>query len=134
MIDFENAIFTQIHSAATAAFPDAMVYGEPPSVPPALPCVVASEIDNATARYTLDSSGAENHADVTWQVDVYDNRLPDRKARCKAILSAIDERMREMGFVRTMRESIPNLNDDTIYRMTARYTARIGKDFTIYRR
>ena len=73
------------------------VYGIPPSLPPDLPCVMLIEIDSATAKDTLDSSGAENHADVMYQIDVYSNLVEGRKEQCRAILEIVDNEMRRLG-------------------------------------
>jgi len=39
-----------------------------------------------------------------------------------------------LGFTRTLKESIPNLENATIYRMIGRYTAVVSADERIYRR
>lgn len=134
MIDAEKTVLTAVATALSSAYPNMPVYGIPPSLPPDLPCVMLIEIDSATAKDTLDSSGAENHADVMYQIDVYSNLVQGRKEQCRAILDIADNEMRRLGFRRTMKEQLPNPSDESIYRMTARYVARIGKDLTFYGR
>lgn len=134
MIDFSNAIITEVAAELAKTYPDMPVYSDTIPAPPSLPCVALVEIDNYTTRSTLDSSGKENHADVMWQVDVYSNLSSGRKTQCMEILNIIDNKLREMGFTRIMREQTPNPSDTTIYRVTARYQARISKDFVIFAR
>ena len=48
-------------------------------------------------------------------------------------MAVIDDVMTGLGFTRTMLQQLPNMNDATIFRLTARYTAAVI-DNTIYRR
>jgi hypothetical protein len=69
----------------------------------------------------------ENHANLMYQVDIFSNLTSGKKAECKKILKVVDEKMSEMGFVRILCEPIENLEDATIYRITARYNAIVGR-------
>jgi hypothetical protein len=81
-----------------------------------------------------DSSGIENFANVMYQVDVYSNLNRGKKAQAREILAMIDVLMAVNGFTRTFMNPVQNMNDPTIYRITARYTAVVGKDKVIYNR
>ena len=69
-----------------------------------------------------------------YEVNVYSNKTKGKKTECKNIISLIDKEMTFLGFSRSMLQPIPNMDDATIYRMTARYKAVISKDKLIFRR
>lgn len=74
----------------------------------------------------------ENAVQSTFDVNVYSNKSGGKKAEAKAITNTIDDAFKEIGFTRTFREQIPNLNNATIYRIVCRYEAVIDKNFVIY--
>lgn len=134
MKSIENAVITAIYDALNPEYPGIMVYGDATAVAETFPCVSAYEADNSTAADTLDSSGREKFSDAMYQIDVYSNLDQGRKAQCRKILEIIDQKLTRFGLVRTTTLPTPNLNDNNIYRLTARYTARIGDNNTVYRR
>ena len=82
---------------------------------------------------TQDSGSVENHATVVFTVNVYSNKSSGKKSECKAILSYIDDMFINLGFARTMKEHI-TMNNATVCRMIARYTATVSKNLEICRR
>lgn len=134
MIDIENELFTTIASAFRDAYSNGYIAGEYVSQPPKFPAVSVVEMDNTVYQLGRDSAEIENFADVMYQVDVYSNRNIGKKAECKAIIALIDEQFARLGFTRTFLNPVQNMDDATIYRMTARYRAVVGKDQQIYRR
>ncbi len=121
MIDFESEIFTSIASVLREQFPGIYVTGEYVHKPPKLPAVMIEEMSNAVHTRAIDNGQIENAADVMYQVDVYSNRNKGRKEEVRAIIRAIDEQFSAMRFERSFLNPVPNMNDATIYRMTARY-------------
>lgn len=134
MIDAESEIFSQTAEAVRAKFPGIYMTGEYVKTPPEFPCVSLAEIDNAVLRSSRTSGSVENHAAVTYELNVYSNKTVGKKSECRAIAACIDKILQRLGFTRTMLEPVPNEADATIYRMLGRYRAVIGKDHTIYRR
>ena len=134
MIDAEQEIFSEISAKVRAKYPKIFMTGEYVSAPSAFPCVSLVEIDNATLRNSQTQSGQENHAAVTYELNVYSNKKTGKKAECKEIAAFIDELLMERNFTRMLLEPIPNTQDATIYRMLGRYRAVIDKNHTIYRR
>ena len=134
MIDAEQEIFSQISAKVRAKYPKIFMTGEYVSAPSSFPCVSLVEIDNATFRNSQTQSGQENHAAVTYELNVYSNKKTGKKAECKEIAALIDELLMERNFTRMLLEPIPNTQDATIYRMLGRYRAVIDKNHTIYRR
>jgi len=134
MIDIESDIFTQIATAVRAQYPKIFTTGEYVSAPSSFPCVSLVEIDNATFRKTQTQDSKENHAAVTYELNVYSNKKTGKKAECKEIASFVDELLAELNFTRMLLEPIPNAQDATIYRMLGRYRAVIDRNNIIYRR
>ena len=134
MIDVENEIFSEISTVVRAVYPDIFMTGEYVKSPSSFPCVSLVEISNAVYRNSSTTSVEENHAAVTYEVNVYSNKSKGKKAQCREIMNVIDTRLAEIGFTRMMLEPVPNMEDATIYRMLGRYRAVVGEDHTIYRR
>lgn len=134
MIDIENELFTEIATAIRTEFPGAYVVGEYVNAPSKFPAVYIVEMDNSVYRAGRDTSGIENFADVMYQVDVFSNKNKGKKAECKSIMAFIDDMFAQRGFTRSYLNPVPNIDDGTIYRMTGRWVATVGKNNEIYRR
>lgn len=121
MIDCENKVFDTVSKALRTAHGSTLfVTGEYVPSPPKFPAVSIVEADNyVTQRYrTLKK---ENAANVMYEINVYSNKTAGKKSEAKAIANTADEAMESLGFTRTMRNTIPNLNDASIYRIVCRY-------------
>lgn len=134
MINIENEIFSIVSNKIRAKYPEIFMTGEYVKSPPSFPAISLIEMDNTAYLSTQTSSDVENHASLMYEVNVYSNKTKGKKSECKEIISLIDEEMTNLGFSRTMLQPIPNMDDATIYRITARYKAVVSKDKTIYRR
>ena len=138
MIDAENEIFAKVAAKVRAVYPDLYMTGEYVRAPARFPCVAIEEKNNAVWRNSRDTSEIERAVAVMYEVNIYSNLKNGAKRECKAIAAVVDEAMRGIGFTRNMLNPLPNMADATIYRMTGRYQAIIGKDeygrFVIYKR
>ena len=134
MIDIESEVFNYVAKDVREKYPKIFMTGEYVKSPPSFPCVSLIETDNQIYRNTRDSGNIENHAQILYEVNVYSNKTSGKKTECKDILQIIDTQMERLGFTRTLYTPVPNEQDATIYRVTARYRAVVGKDKTIYRR
>lgn len=134
MIDCEHEVFDSVAEKVRSEYPKCFITGEYVKSPPSFPAASVVEMDNTVYTSTQTSSGNENHASVMYEVNVYSNKTKGKKTECKAIISLIDNEMAALGFTRTMLQPIPNMDDATIYRMTARYKAIVSKDNEIFRR
>ena len=134
MIDIESEIFSLVATTLRSAYSDIYVTPEYVSQPPKFPAVFFVEMENSVYLPGRDSSGIENFANVMYQVDVYSNLNRGKKAQAREILAMIDVLMAVNGFTRTFMNPVQNMNDPTIYRITARYEAVVGKDKVIYNR
>lgn len=132
MIDLETDIYDYVAKRIHATHTGAYVVGEYIEIPAKFPAVTLVEADNRILTRMRTSDEIENGVSVMWEANVYSNKSGGKKAEAKAIANTIDDAFKEIGFTRTFREQIPNLNNATIYRIVCRYEAVIDKDFVIY--
>ena len=128
MIDIENELYTHIKSLLPSSVTFAAEFVRTPS---SFPFVSMQVRDNTL--YNPDSSGLENYCRIMIQFDVYSNKNSGRKQECKSIISTIDTAMNALGFSRISLSPTPNLEDSTIFRLTARYTGVVDINKTIWR-
>ena len=132
MIDVESLIFSQVAGVLRVEFPGIFVSGEFTDLPAKFPAVTIVESDNSIIQ-RMRTSNIENAVNVMYEVNVYSNTVGYKKSEAKEIMSVIDDEFSKMGFARTMCNPVANLQDATIYRMTARYEAAIDKELWVYR-
>jgi len=133
MISIENQVFQAVYDAVIALFPAARIESTLNLDPAEFPCVFIEEVDNSTYIQTIDSGSYENHASVTFELNVYSNKKSGRKAEAKDIFGIADEVLIGWGFSR-MSRTPAQMDDGTKYRIIARYQGVVSKDGIIYRR
>ena len=134
MIDVENKIYSIVETFVKEEYPDIFMVGEYVQAPAYFPCVSLCEVYNSVYKNSSTEDEIENHAIVTYEVNVYSNKTKGKKSQCRDILRVVDEKMSSLGFLRNFSQSVPNIADSTIYRMYARYQAVVDHNDTIYRR
>lgn len=132
MINIENQIVTKVYNELVKSYKSIEVSSEEDRVPTSFPFVSIMESDNYSYKSTITSSCNENHAVVTYEVNVYSNKTSGKKTQAKKIMSIVDDVLLNLGFSRSTMNPV-SLNDATICRYVARYSAIVGKDETIYR-
>ncbi len=133
MIDIETELFDLIDEQAKEKFPELFLTGEYVKSPSEFPCVSVVEIDNTADSATATTDDGENHALLTYEVNIYSNRRTGKKSECRKIGAFIDGIFGSLNFTRTMLEPVPNLQDATIYRLLGRYEAEADKYGNLYR-
>lgn len=123
MKDIEAAVYTQIAQAVRTEFPGSYVTGEYVRTPAKFPHVSLVESDNYISIGHMDTNTGETYSTVMYEVNVYSNKQGGKKSEARAILKLIDGMMYGMNFTRIAMTPVPNLEDSTIYRITARYRA-----------
>lgn len=131
MIDCENEVYTRVVTVLREKFPGIDLTGDYTKAPSSFPHVSITQSDNAVIAER--TTGTKEMAQVMFEVNVYSNLQPGKKTECKKIMKVIDEVLFRMNFRRIVLTPVPNMEDATIYRLTARYRAATdGKNF--YRR
>ena len=131
MIDIENDVFNTVATALKTTFPGIYCTSEYVPAPPSFPAVSIVEADNRVVE-NMRTRRIENASAVMYEVNVYSNKASGKKSEAKSIAAALDESFALMGFTRTLKNQVPNLNDATIYRIVCRYEAIVDKDLWIY--
>ena len=134
MINIESEMFDIMAKAIRTKYPSAYVVGEYVKSPSRFPCISIVEMSNTAYDKTQSSGSLENHADLTYEVNIYSNKTSGKKSECKDIASLLDNEFATLGFSRTMLQPIPNGDDATIYRTVGRYRGVASKDKRIFRR
>ncbi len=122
MIDIEKLVYTTVHDAIKAEYPNCTISDEPPELAAKFPHVTIRETGNRTYAKTQDNDPTEHHAKVVYDIDVYSDKQNGRKKVCKAILDIADRKMQEMLFTRVLKNELPTINR-TIMRLKGRYEA-----------
>ena len=129
MIDIENKVLNDVFSAVKAEYPTCRCYGEYVAEPESFPCICIYESDSETYTWSNDEQLHEHQARVTYECNVYSDKVGGKKAEAKAIADIVDRTMQSMLFIRTFRSQLPNL-ERTIYRIMLRWQAVVGEPIT----
>lgn len=132
MIDIESQVFDYVAKALRTKYKGIFVSGLPTDTPSTFPAVCLWEQSNQALSTSQTAQSRENHAQLMYQVEVYSNLASGKKQQAKEIAALIDEKMQELGFIRTFGQPVPNIADMTIFRYTTRYSGVIGKDNILY--
>lgn len=131
MIDIENEIFTILADELRENFKPISIVGEYKKTPAKFPHVSIIEFDNGTYKRGMDCK--ERHSRIVYEINIYSNLQFGKKEECKKILKVIDDKMLELGFTRTFRRHIPNVEDATIHRILVRYYGIVDERKYIFR-
>lgn len=123
MIDIESQVFSPISKAIKLDYPNAFVSAEYVKVPSTFPHISIVESDNYMSYSRRDTHESEKYATIMYEVNVYSNKTSAKKSECRAIMGMIDHMMYRRNFTRISMVPVPNMEDATIYRITARYRA-----------
>lgn len=129
MIDIEADVFNRVYESVSPLVPDGCFKSVFVPNPSKFPFATLMEMDNHTNRANRSSSMTEDYAIVMYEANVYDLT----KAGCKTVMSALDDSMVRLGFIRIMSQFVPNLADPALFRYTARYQAVADPNKVIYR-
>lgn len=143
MIDVENMIFDKVFNDLSASFPNMNLnitnaYDEEIAT---FPTVIVRETGNIAYRRSETDENSENHARITFEIEVYSDKKQAARTELKTILNAADEIMQSMKFRRIHKNRPININR-TVWRQYARYEVIVGKPqvingntvFQMYRR
>ena len=131
MIDIENMVFDKVSAGFASTITTIPVnvtagYDENSAV---YPTVVVRETGNAALTKTATDDCSENHARLTYEIEVYSNKIDTGRSECKLLLNTADDIMQSMKF-RRIYKSRPINVDRTVWRQYARYEVIVGKPVT----
>ena len=129
MIDIENLVFNTVFDAVASVrstVPVSKGYIEQNAV---YPCIVLRETNNVAYDNSATDDCSENHARVTYQVDIYSDKEDTARSECRDLLNLVDGIMQGMKFRRTYMSEPMNISR-SVYRQYARYTVIVAKGVT----
>ena len=125
MIDKENEVYTRVRERVLQEFPEATMDSSYQPVPSGFPHITLYQGDASVPQSLLDTSTHPKFESLMFDVQVYSNKTNRKKQECKQIMEIIDTALSEMNMRRTILTPVPNLNDASIYRLTARYEVMV---------
>ena len=75
----------------------------------------------------------ETFVTVMYEINVYSDKSSGKKSHCREMMKVIDEVLYGLNFKRLNMAPVPNMENASIYRLTARYRAETDGT-TLYRR
>lgn len=130
MKSYENEIYDGVAKLLRNSYDGISVNGTTILSPASFPCASIEEIDNTS--FTADSSG-EIESYSTFEINVFSNSLDGKKAEAQRIFNTIDGYFTNLHYSRTSKRPVV-INDGTVYRIVARYSAVYDVDGKIFRR
>lgn len=121
MIDPENEVINRVTTLLLERFPGLDISSDWSRTPAEFPHLTIYAGDSHTLSTTWDSGN--NAVEVyTFVVQAYSNKSKGgKRSECREILRVVDDFMRTINARRESRTNLPNIEDNTIYRMGATY-------------
>ena len=132
MINNASEIFTRLTTALQSedsSVKTASVYTNSPTD---YPFVSIEMIGNSVYERGIDSGDIENFANIDYEINVY-TKGNSKMSKAYKLLGVADDFMKSIGFTRIIATPMQDQNE-TLYRLVARYEAVVGKDLKVYRR
>ena len=132
MIDNSNEMFTRITNALKdfdSSVKTSSVYKNSPSE---YPFVSIELIDDSVYANGIDSGDIENFVNQVYEINVY-TKGDTSKSDANELLGVADDLLKSVGYMRISKTPMQDQNDTT-YRIIARYEGVVGKDLKVYRR
>lgn len=121
MIYIEPQVIDAVAKAVQDEYPKAVVENRFTFKPASFPYVSVYETGNTQPSRYIDNTGEELFNEVTYEAQIFTcDRF--KVATANHLAEIVDNEMRGLGFLRTFKNAIPNV-DTTIHRIVLRYTA-----------
>lgn len=124
MIDVELDIFNAVYDDVAPQCAENGFRSVHTPSPTVFPTVTLFEIDNRTDRDRNSTSDFEDFAELTYEAHVY----ATTKAKCREVFSTLDAALARYNFNRFSGTYVPNLNNDKVHEIVARYRVRVSHD------
>ena len=137
MIDvfaIEQEIQTLVFNGVLADYENCIITNATIAAPSKFPCLGVVLSDNGTTQSMRDSSGEDNYHDITIRVDVWSNRTNGKQAEAEGIMNTVRGVVLPLNFRQVSCRPTSDINNATVYRLTAEFTATVDADNNIYYR
>lgn len=126
MIDIESLVFDTVYNAMQTSHPEVNVTAGYDESMATYPTLIVRQTNNQPYRDSATDDCSENHARVTFEIEVYSDKKTTGRTECKEILADADEIMQSMKF-RRIHLNRPLNVDRTLWRQYARYEVIVAK-------
>lgn len=132
MINNASEIFTRLTTALQESDVNVKTSSVYTNSPSSYPFVSIEMLNNSVYELGVDSGDLENYANIDYEINVY-TKGNLRMSDAWKLLGVADDFMKSIGFTRIVVSPMQDQNE-TLYRLVARYEAVVGKDLKVYRR
>ena len=130
MISIENFVFDTVYSQLSVLHPEADISSGYEEKEASHLSVVIRETGNVPYQASNTDDCAENHARVTFEVEVVSDKTGESRSKIATVLNDADVIMQSMKFRRTFKSNAMNIGR-TKFRQYARYEVIVGKPVEI---
>ena len=131
MIEVSNEIFNAVAERLRFLYEGIQVKGEYDPSPAKFPCVTIDEISHVPVF--LDSALENKYASVVYRVQVFSNKPAGKRAEARAIYTAVETVLMELGLYAKTYSTTPAIYNAEIYSITATFGGVVGRDGKVYR-
>ena len=129
MIDIENFVFDTFYNYLISLYPNANITNGYDEENASSLTIIIREINNLPVKRTATDACAENHAKLTYEIEVICDEESTGRIKCKAVLADVDTAAQSMKMTRIHKNRPINI-DRTRWRQYARYEVIVGKPVT----
>jgi hypothetical protein len=122
----ETIIFNRIAERLLIEYDNIFVSSEYVAVPPSFPAVSVEISDSYPERNGITLGFDDEQERFMITVNAYSDLAEGKTEQVKSIMKTVTAEMKQMYFTKTTQIPVPNAQDRSIYRETARYTRIIG--------
>ena len=126
MIDIENLVFDTVFNQLSTIYQDANITAGYDEMTATFPTVIVRQTNNQPYRASDTDDCAENHARITFEIEVISDKQDTGRSECHEILADADAIMQSMKFRRVHMNRPINV-DRTLWRQYARYEVIAAK-------
>lgn len=134
VFEIEQEIQTLIFNAVLTDYENCVITNATIAAPSKFPCLGVVLSDNGTTQSMRDSSGEDNYHDITIRVDVWSNKTNGKQAEAEGIMNDVRGILLPLNFRQVSCRPTSDINNATVYRLTAEFTATVDADNNIYYR
>ena len=122
----ETIIFNRIAERLLIEYDNIFVSSEYVAVPPSFPAVSIEISDSYPERNGITLGFDDEQERFMITVNAYSDLSEGKTEQVRSIMKTVTAEMKQMYFTKTTQIPVPNAQDRSIYRETARYTRIIG--------
>ena len=129
MIDIENFVFDTFYNQLIELYPNANITNGYDEQNASSLTIIIRETNNVPLRKTATDECVENHARLTYEVEVVCDEENTGRNKCKSVLNDVDTVAQSMKMTRIHKNRPINI-DRTKWRQYVRYEVIVGKPVT----